>query len=133
MIIGFDLDGFISKKRLFNPSLPLPQCMCILLAPIFLLVKPNLSVISILKSIKLMGHEIIIISARSNYVFNLTKKWLEKNNVPFEKLICVGIGKGTKERKLEAIQREKAVFFFDDNERVVAYLRENSVRASTHL
>ena len=133
MIIGFDCDGFISKKRLFNPSLPLPQCMCILLAPIFLLVKPNLSVISILKSIKLMGHEIIIISARSNYVFNLTKKWLERNNVPFKKLICVGIGKGTKERKLEAIQREKVVFFFDDNERVVAYLRKNSVRASTHL
>ena len=133
MIIGFDCDGFISKKRLFNPSLPLPQCMCILLAPIFLLVKPNLSVISILKSIKLMGHEIIIISARSNYVFNLTKKWLERNNVPFKKLICVGIGRGTKERKLEAIQREKVVFFFDDNERVVAYLRKNSVRASTHL
>jgi len=80
-----------------------------------------------------MGHEIIIISARSNYVFNLTKKWLEKNNVPFEKLICVGIGKGTKERKLEAIQKEKVVLFFDDNKSIVSYLRKNSVKANNCL
>ena len=78
------------------------------------------------------GHEIIIVSARPPWATNLTMRWLSLHRVPFDKIFCVGFGKGTKDRKLEVIKREKIKYFFDDNKKISDFLNHNFV-VTTHL
>jgi len=47
--------------------------------------------------------------------------------VPFDRLLCVGFGKGTKERKLQAIKDERIAMFIDDNKRYRDFLGNNAV------
>jgi len=132
LLIGIDLDGTISRARLYNPSLRLPWCLFIFLIPLILLTKPNKEAVRKIREMKDRGHEIIIISARPPWVKNLTIGWLRVHHVPFDKIFCVGFGTGTKDRKLEVIKKEGIQYFFDDNKRIVDFLNHNSVEA-THL
>lgn len=133
MIIGLDLDGIITKAGLWNPSFRLPWWLFILLVPLVFLLKPNKKIVEELKSFKMEGWIIVIISARPKQVKCLTEKYLRFHKVPFSKVVCVGFGKGTRERKLRAIKREKVVFFVDDNDRIISFLRERGVRAINKL
>lgn len=133
MKVGIDLDGVISSNGLFNPSLPIPYWFFIFLIPFFYFAKPTLSTRRKLKNMRESNCEILIISARPAKLFNLTEKWLVKNYIPFDKLFCVGFGKGTKKRKLEVIEREKIDLFIDDDPKIIRYLTKNSVHSSVFL
>lgn len=130
--IGIDLDGVITPIGLINPSVKLPRWLYIFIVPIVLLMVTNKK--EELKEIT-ANHQIIIISARPAWCKNLTEKWLKYHQVPFDKLYCVGFGKGTKQRKLRVIEKEKIEVFVDDNSRTREFLNlnGNSVKAVSQL
>jgi len=131
--VGVDLDGIISRAGLYNPSLRLPSWLFIFLVPLVLLMTPNKRVIAGLKEIENSGHQIIIISARPSWMTELSERWLKRHGVPYNEIFCVGFGKGTKLRKLETIKREKIELFFDDNDRIVEFLNQNFIGATTNF
>jgi hypothetical protein len=126
MKIGIDLDGVITPIGLINPSLKLPRWLYIFLVPIILLMVPDKK--EELKKIA-KNHEIIIISARPEWSQNLTEKWLRYHKISFKKLYCIGFGKGTKERKLKLIKKEKIQIFVDDDRKIINFLNGNSINA----
>lgn len=130
MIIGIDLDGTVSRAGLWNPSLKLPWWLFVFLVPIILILKPNKKALRKIKEMKDWGHKIIIVSARPPWSVAFTERWLIHYNVPFDKILCVGFGKGTKDRKLETIKREGIEHFFDDNQKLLEFFNHNSVRAT---
>ena len=133
MIIGVDLDGVISKRGLYNPSLRLPWWLFLLLIPLISFVAPNKKTLKELKRLENNGDKIIIISARPVQVTNLTRNWLEFHQVPFSELFCVGFGKGTKQRKLDVIREEGIQLFVDDDEKFLSFLNNNSIMAIKQL
>ena len=76
------------------------------------------------------GYKIVIISARPAWAHKITEVWLSMHKIPFTKIFCVGFGKGTKQRKLNIIEKEGIDQFFDDNERLVNFLTQHSVKAT---
>jgi len=130
--IGIDLDGVITSIGLLNPSVKLPRWLYIFIVPIVLLIVSNQK--EELRKIA-ANHTIIIISARPHWCKNLTEKWLRYHQIPFDKLYCVGFGKGTKQRKLRVIERENIDVFVDDNRRIIKFLNRNgnSVKAVSKL
>ena len=133
MKIGVDLDGTISRLGLYNPSLRLPGWLFFLLFPLVVLISPNKKRIEKLRELKNKGDEIIVISARPAGVAGLTESWLKFHKVPFDKLFCVGFGKGTKQRKLEVIKKEGVGWFFDDDKRLVEFFNQNSIKTTTNF
>ncbi|MDP1538494.1 MAG: hypothetical protein Q8M00_00480 [bacterium] len=130
MIVGIDLDGTISKAGFYNPSLRLPWWLFVVLVPLVLLIVPDKKAVGKLKEMKIRGHRIIIISARPPWATAITIKWLKFHKVPLDEVFCIGFGKGTRNRKLEVIKREKIECFFDDNKKLVDFLNRNSVMAT---
>ena len=126
MKIGIDLDGVITPIGLINPSLKLPRWLYIFIVPIILLMIPNKK--EELKRIA-ANHKIIIISARPKWSQKLTEWWLRCHGIPFNKLHCLGFGKGTKERKLKLIKKEKIQIFVDDDRKIINFLNGNSINA----
>jgi len=122
MKIGIDLDGIITPVGFINPDLKLPSWLYALLIPVVLMVTPNKK--EELKKIAL-NNEIIIISARPQGIKNLTEKWLRFHKIPFDKIYCVGFGKGTKQRKLKIIKQENIELFIDNDERTTNFLNGN--------
>jgi len=125
--IGADLDGVITKAALYNPSIRLPWWLFYLLVPLVSLLRPNKLMVEKLQTIKEQGCKIIIITARPIQLEKRTKEWLVSYHVPFDKLFCVGFGKGTKERKLKVIKDEDITTFIDDNRRHRDFLEKNSI------
>lgn len=72
---------------------------------------------------------ICFVSARHGFLYEMTERQIKESRAPMDKLICVGAGKGTKQRKLEAIRKNRIDLFFDDNRKVVTFLRENGANA----
>jgi hypothetical protein len=126
MKIGIDLDGVITPLGLINPSLKLPRWLYVFIIPIILLMVPDKK--EELKKIA-KNHEIIIISARPEWSQNLTESWLRYHKISFKKLYCLGFGKGTKERKLKLIKKEKIQIFVDDDRKIIDFLNGNSINA----
>jgi len=133
LIIGIDLDGTISRVGFYNPSIRLPHWWFVFLVPLILFLSPKKNIVNKLKGVKEKGDNIIIISARPAWSEDLTKIWLRFHKVPFDKIYCVGFGKGTKQRKLAVIREEKIEQFFDDNKYLVEFLSHSSIKATTHL
>jgi uncharacterized HAD superfamily protein len=130
MKIGIDLDGVITPIGLINPSLNLPRWLYIFVVPIILLMIPDKK--EELKRIA-TNHEIIIISARPKWSQKLTEKWLRYHKIPFDKIYCVGFGKGTKQRKLKIIEKEGIKFFVDNDSRITKFLNGNSIKVISEL
>lgn len=122
MKIGIDLDGVITPIGLINPSVKLPQWLYIFLIPVVLMVQPHQK--EEIKRIAL-NNEIIIVSARPRWIENLTKKWLRFHQIPFDKVFCLGFGRGTKKRKLKIIEKENVDIFVEDNTRIREFLNRN--------
>lgn len=120
-----DLDGTVTSVGFINPSVRLPQWLYILLVPIILLMFPTNR--EALRKLKARGHEIIIISARPRWCQNLTRIWLKYHRIQFAKLYCVGFGKGTKQRKLQIIEREEIEIFVDNDRKITKFLRKHSI------
>lgn len=124
--IGIDLDGVITPIGLINPSVKMPRWLYIFIVPVILWMVANEK--EELKKIA-ANHQIIIVSARPAWCKKLTAQWLKYHQIPFDKLYCVGFGKGTKQRKLRVIKKEKIEVFIDDNRRVTDFLKGNSINA----
>ncbi|MFH1671290.1 MAG: hypothetical protein ABH889_00730 [Candidatus Portnoybacteria bacterium] len=95
--------------------------------------KPDKMVVEKLQTLKNRDCEVIIVTARPIQLAWLTKFWLMFHCIPFDKLFCVGFGKGTKERKLKVIKKEKIEMFIDDNEKLTGFLRNNLVDAVNNI
>lgn len=129
MRIGIDLDGTITRAGFYNPSIRLPWWLFCLLVPVVLLLKPDKIMVEKLQILKNRGCEIMIVTARPIQLAQLTKQWLIFYCIPFDKLFCVGFGKGTKERKLRIINDEKIGMFIDDSGSCIEFLKKHSVKA----
>ena len=85
--------------------------------------KPNC--IDILKYLKDKGNEIFIITARNNEycddMYNFTKDSLDKNNIPYDKLIL------TEKFKLSSCLENEIDIMIDDSEYIIDELK-NQVR-----
>jgi len=80
---------------------------------------------------KSRGQQVVIVSARPPWARALTVWWLRFHQIPFDKIFCVGFGKGTKQRKLDVIEKEGIDHFFDDNKRLVNFLNQHSIKATS--
>jgi len=127
--IGVDLDGIVTRVGFYNPSLKLPWWLFFALMPAAIILKPDKTVVSRLKIMQDGGNEIIIVTARPCQSAQLTERWLKLHHVPFDRLICVGFGEGTNDRKLKVIQEEKMAIFVDNDIRLVMFMKKNSVNA----
>ena len=130
--VGVDLDGTISKVGFYNPSLKLPCWLFIFLVPVIILVKPNKKAVRRLKELE-ADCKIIIVSARPPWARKITEMWLGAHDIPFTKIFCVGFGKGTEQRKLDIIEKEGIDHFFDDNKKLVNFLNQHSVKATSNF
>lgn len=69
--------------------------------------------IEVLTKLRELGHEIIIITARTNYYYkdpyNMTISWLKKESIPYDKLILGSINK-----KKDCINEDIDIFLDDD-------------------
>lgn len=127
MKIGTDLDGVLLTFKFLNPSVKLPQWLYLPLAIFALLCPPNFVIKRILQ-FAAKNNEIIIISARPKWFASLTISWLKFHRIPFNKLYCVGFGKGTKERKLEIIRKEGIDIYFEDDKRIVQFFKKHAIK-----
>ena len=132
-IIGVDLDGTITPVGLYNPNLKLASWLFIFWLPLVLFLRPKRKVVERLSNFKKGGTKIIIVSARPSWIEGLTRILLGFHKVSFDKLYCVGFGKGTEQRKLEIIIKEGIEQFFDDDKRLVEFLNHHSIKASRSL
>lgn len=89
-------------------------------------VVPKNNAVDIIKKLKEEGHKIVLITARYRVegfdVEGTTKKWLEKNNILFDKLII------NSHNKLEIAERENIDIFIDDSIRNCSMLLEGNIK-----
>jgi hypothetical protein len=130
MKIGTDLDGVLLTFKFLNPSVKLPQWFYLPLAFLSLLFPPNFTKRRILQLLS-KNNEIIIVSARPKWFEFPTKFWLKFYRIPFNKIYCVGFGKGTKERKLEIIKKEGINIYIEDDKRIIRFLNSHSIKVLT--
>ena len=135
MKVGTDFDATISlPSYLFgfrlnvNVVWPRPGWF-FFLQPWLIFAKPNWAMVNELRRRKKNRDEIIIITTRPEYARGLTERWLDKNNVCFDQLHCVGSNK----EKLSLIQKEGIVIFYDDNPRIRRFLKQRGVEAKPPL
>ena len=132
--IGIDLDGTITPYGFCNPGvMKLPWWLFFFLIPFVLLFRPRKSVIEKMRLARARGCRLLIITSRPNQFFWFTERLLLFYHVPFDDLFCVGFGKGSNERKLEVILREKAEAFVDSNKGVLKFMKEHSILAFSNL
>ena len=73
MIVGFDLDGVITKDNGGWTTDYYYSC------------KPNIDAVDLMKKLNSQGHKIIIYTSRlSNEVKKVTVEWLQKYDVPYD-------------------------------------------------
>lgn len=88
-------------------------------------VKPKENAVEVIRRLKEEGHNIYIVTARFTVpeidIKELTRQWLVKNGIVFDKLII------NSHNKLEIAQRENIDLFFDDSIRNCSMLSEGNI------
>jgi hypothetical protein len=130
---GFDSDGTIIPSFLPNPSVRLPWWLFILFLPAVFFVHPKIKTIRFIRKLKKEGKEIFIVSARPKQILWLTERYFRFHNVPYDKIYCLGFGKGTKKRKLSAIRSLGIQTYYDNDPAIISFLIKNSVDAKDVL
>lgn len=74
---------------------------------------PRKEVIKTLRKAEDKGFKIIIITARFKVLENRLKNWLDNNNIPYSKLICIGPFR-KKAKKLKIIKQMKIQYGIDN-------------------
>ena len=124
MVIGCDIDGVLTPVSVrIRFRLPWWVFACLVF------IKPNQNMAQVLRKWNSNGHKIFLVSARPKQIEVLTKKWLERHKIPYDQLFFIGQEKGIERRKLEVIKKEGVDIFIDDNEKIIAYLRQFNVSA----
>lgn len=96
--------------------------------------KPITHTIILINSLNKAGFEIVITSARSDEVRDLTEKWLSDNDVYYNKLIMRKAGDYTDDSTLKpswlvngSINKDSVLCAFDDRSRVVKSWRDAGI------
>lgn len=94
--------------------------------------EPNVPVILTLSALKSFGHEIVILSARSDEVKDKTLTWLEFYEVPYDRLYMRKAGDFTvdcelKKEWLKGFDLSEILCVFDDRDSVVKMWREHGL------
>ncbi len=91
---------------------------------------PNTSIIEVLRSLHHRGHEIWIVSGRSDEVREQTIAWLRQHDVPYHQLVMRSAGDKRPDDLLKrqwlvngTLPRERVMMVFDDRDKVVAMWR----------
>ena len=129
--MGYDFDGTVTKRSFVNPNLKIPSFFFIFLFPLTLFAGKNRKVVQSIKELKAGGFDVIIVSNRPpwNWLKWLMVLQLKLFHISFnlDQIFLVNFGKGSERRKLEILRKGEVDLFFDDDERVVAFLRENFI------
>ncbi len=118
-ILGLDLDNTVT----FRIKL-LPWWCSGFLSPFLTILPPNKPILKMIREFKKSGGKIIIISSRHRFFTKLSKLWLRRYKVPYDKIRCVGFIDRSR-RKLQVIQTEKINCFIDDDKVTRNFLKEN--------
>jgi uncharacterized HAD superfamily protein len=124
MAVGFDLDGVLTLVPIrinFKP----PWWFGLLLS----FMPPNKKMLEILNKCKANNDKIILVSARPKQLGWVTRRWLKRHDVSYDKIFLIDPGKRKEERKLEIIRKEGIDKFFDDDKAIVNYLKEQKINA----
>lgn len=87
--------------------------------------KPNLPMIELAKNYKQIGFEVIILTGRPESTRNITKEWLQKYNIPYNKLYMRSwednfLKAPDFKRKIYETEIKENVFCaYDDDQRVI--------------
>ena len=127
MIFCFDCDGTLTTNSGFGASsLNIPwQILWVIL--FFYKPKINNNTLELIKNIKERGHTVIIITARPKELERLTKKYLKRRNVPYDKIFFMSPGPDSGVRKIKKIKAEKVDFFFDNNKKIIKLANEEGI------
>ena len=135
MNTAIDLDGVITNKNWYKGRLWLPWwfilCGLVVLERFIL---SRRGIVDFRRDRRKQGDRIIIISARpkNSPIRLITKRWLARYNVPYNKLILVGVGRRLDAFKSAAIKKEKVVFYLDDDRKTVNYLNGQLERVKVY-
>jgi len=123
---GVDLDGVLTNFGFLSMKYVFPWFFYVLL----FLIPPNRKMVEALRKWKNLEWFIYIISARpkQGLIKKITLFWLKIHEIPFDYLVLVGAEKGIAKRKLNAIKKAGVIFFIDDDEHVVEFLRVHGVK-----
>lgn len=97
--------------------------------------EPNEPMIHLVQALHATGHEVIIVSGRSDIVFKETVAWLDKYEVPFDQIYLRQEGIYTKDYKLKKrlifqtlkIKPEKILLVLEDRTSVVEMWRSMGI------
>lgn len=99
--------------------------------------QPNMPVIHMARTLKKTGHNVVIFSGRSAATQDATKDWLDKFNVPFDKLVMRPNGGKLKFTADDVLKQmwlddliadgHKVICTFDDRDKVVKMWRDNGI------
>jgi hypothetical protein len=87
--------------------------------------KPNLPMVELAKNYKQIGFEIIILTGRPESTRNVTKEWLQKYNIPYNKLYMRSwednfLKAPVFKKKIYETEIKEDVFCaFDDDQRII--------------
>jgi phosphoserine phosphatase len=95
---------------------------------------PNEPIIEVDRALHRTGHEIWIVSGRSDEVREETMRWLRNHEIPYHQLIMRRAGDFTADDVLKRswlakgiIPKERVLLVFDDRDRVVAMWRREGL------
>ena len=57
----------------------------------------------------------------------ITEAWLEWKGIPYDRVYCVGPGKGAKTRKLDRLKEEKVKLYIDDEHKNKGFFTVNGI------
>lgn len=127
MRIGLDFDGTITENGWFKGKTKFPWWLVFLVLTLLEpFIRPKKATVTAIKEwVKEKDSQIIIISARSVNLKEITEAWLLKYQIPFDRLILVGTGQGLEERKWQAVQEAEIDVYFDDDLTFLDFLKRN--------
>ncbi|MEM4134521.1 MAG: hypothetical protein QXV73_04925 [Candidatus Micrarchaeia archaeon] len=70
-----------------------------------------------------------VITARPIILFDITKKWLNKNSIPFCSLYCCG----SAEEKINTVLKINPDFFIDDKKIIIEQIKKRSTKTTSIL
>lgn len=123
---GFDIDGILTRVKLLSGIelfilriVQRPQGIWKVLFSLSLFLPVDKAVKVFIQKLYRKGHRIIIVSARPQFLFELTKRWLRKNEIPCHHLVLnTSRQVSSVEFKRQTIEEFRIDYFFDNSVRI---------------
>lgn len=125
----FDLDGTITRCEGFGASKKRFPWWFLWLALTFYRPKINREILLLILSVKQSGGRVAVITNRPKNLEKLTRRYLKKNGVPYDKIFFLSPGPYGFKRKVEKAKKEGARFLYDNNKQVVREAEKEGIKA----